>query len=71
MTLLNDPRRRHRHLGVAAAAAGLLAALLTAGPAVATPDPGDGPTVPEKISKSVQTQVRKPWPRVRYPGWTR
>ncbi|MFI2348044.1 LVIVD repeat-containing protein [Streptomyces sp. NPDC019443] len=43
MTLLHPTRVRRRRLGVAAAAAGLLATLLTAGPAVATPDPGDTP----------------------------
>jgi hypothetical protein len=43
VTLLHPTRVRRRRLGVAAAAAGLLATLLTAGPAVATPDPGDTP----------------------------
>ncbi|MFE9763133.1 LVIVD repeat-containing protein [Streptomyces sp. NPDC005808] len=52
MTLLKDPRTRHRRLGVVLTAAGLLAALLTAGPAAATPDPGDGPAVQEKVSQS-------------------
>ncbi|MFI6335047.1 LVIVD repeat-containing protein [Streptomyces sp. NPDC050535] len=52
MTLLKDPRTRHRRLGVAAAAAGLLAALLTTGPAAATPDPGDGPAAQKKVSQS-------------------
>ncbi|MCX5555651.1 LVIVD repeat-containing protein [Streptomyces sp. NBC_00038] len=52
MTLLKDPRTRHRRLGVALTAAGLLAALLTAGPAAATPDPGDSPAVQEKVSQS-------------------
>ncbi|MFF4170564.1 LVIVD repeat-containing protein [Streptomyces sp. NPDC001744] len=37
------PRGRARRLGVASAAAGLLATLLAAGPAAATPDPGDAP----------------------------
>ncbi|MFE5858286.1 LVIVD repeat-containing protein [Streptomyces sp. NPDC056500] len=41
MTLLHTTRVRRRRLGVAAAAAGLLATLLTAGPAVAVPGPGD------------------------------
>ncbi|MFF3145068.1 hypothetical protein ACFVRU_25945, partial [Streptomyces sp. NPDC057927] len=58
MTLLIDPRTRRRRLGVAAAAAGLLAALLTAGPAAATPDPGDGPAVPEKVSRSDAIETR-------------
>jgi len=52
VTLLKDPRTRHRRLGVAAAAAGLLAALLTAGPAAAIPDPGDSPAAQEKVSQS-------------------
>ncbi|MFD3925093.1 LVIVD repeat-containing protein [Streptomyces sp. NPDC058614] len=52
MILLKDPRTRHRRLGVALTAAGLLAALLTAGPAAATPDPGDSPAVQEKVSQS-------------------
>ncbi|WP_189175488.1 LVIVD repeat-containing protein [Streptomyces lasiicapitis] len=52
MTLLNEPRTRRRRLGVVAAAAGLLAALLTAAPAGATPDPGDTPKAPKKVSKS-------------------
>ncbi|WP_267243346.1 LVIVD repeat-containing protein [Streptomyces sp. PR69] len=43
MTPLHTTRVRRRRLGVATAAAGLLAALLTAGPAAATPDPGDSP----------------------------
>ncbi len=68
MTLLNESRTRRRRMGVAAAAAGLLAALLTAGPAVATPDPGDGPTVPEKISNSVQTQVKEALAAGEIPG---
>ncbi|GHH82234.1 hypothetical protein GCM10018793_41560 [Streptomyces sulfonofaciens] len=37
-------RTRHRRLGVAAAATGLLVTLLAAGPALATPDPGDAGT---------------------------
>lgn len=52
MILLKDPRTRHRRLGVALTAAGLLAALLTAGPAAATPDPGDSPVAQEKVSQS-------------------
>lgn len=58
MTLLNDPRTRHRRLGVAAAAAGLLAALLTAGPAGATPDPGDGPAAQEQVSTSQAAEAK-------------
>lgn len=42
MTLLHTVRVRHRSLGAALAAAGLLTTLLAgAGPAAATPDPGD------------------------------
>ena len=44
MTSLRTTRVRRRPLAVAAAAAGLLATLLTAGPAAATPDPGDAAT---------------------------
>ncbi|NGO41535.1 LVIVD repeat-containing protein [Streptomyces ureilyticus] len=59
MTLLNNHRTRRRRLGVVATAAGLLAALLTAGPAVATPDPGDTPATPDKVSKSKAAEVRE------------
>ncbi|MFD9372995.1 LVIVD repeat-containing protein [Streptomyces sp. NPDC060020] len=41
MTSLHTRRVRNRRVGVAAAAAGLLTTLLAAGPASATPDPGD------------------------------
>ncbi|MEU1471967.1 hypothetical protein ABZ434_27555 [Streptomyces sp. NPDC005761] len=41
MTSLHTTPVRRRRLGVAAAAAGLFATLLMAGPAAATPDPGD------------------------------
>ncbi|NBE55298.1 LVIVD repeat-containing protein [Streptomyces boluensis] len=58
MTLLNEPRARRRRLGVFAAAAGLAAALLTAGPAAATPDPGDAPTKRE-VSKSEQAEAEQ------------
>jgi hypothetical protein len=58
VTLLNNHRTRRRRLGVAATAAGLLAALLTAGPAVATPDPGDSPAKSEKVSKSDAAEAR-------------
>jgi hypothetical protein len=56
--LLNDPRTRRGRLGVAAAAAGLLAALLTAGPAAATPDPGDGTGAAKEVSRSAEAEVR-------------
>lgn len=58
MTLLNDLRTRRRRLGVAATAVGLLAALLTAAPAAATPDPGDAPAASEKVSKSDAAEAR-------------
>ncbi|WP_327174137.1 hypothetical protein OG599_01835 [Streptomyces sp. NBC_01335] len=44
MTLLHTTRVRRRRLGVAAATAGLLATLLTATSAVASPEPGDTTT---------------------------
>lgn len=44
MALSIHPRTRRRRLGVAAAAAGLLAALFTASPAAAVPGPGDAPS---------------------------
>ncbi|MFD7130701.1 LVIVD repeat-containing protein [Streptomyces sp. NPDC059894] len=57
MTLLNDPRRRRRRRTAVAACAGILAALLTAVPAAATPDPGDGPAAEPKVSQDVRTEV--------------
>ncbi|MCB5166680.1 hypothetical protein LG634_17775 [Streptomyces bambusae] len=45
MTSLHNTPVRRRRAAAAAAAAGLLATLLAAGPAAATPDPGDGPAV--------------------------
>lgn len=57
MTLLHTTRVRRRRLGVAAAAAGLLATLLTAGPAVATPDPGDAPAR-AKVSSEQAAEAR-------------
>ncbi|MEV5883802.1 hypothetical protein AB0L74_13945 [Streptomyces sp. NPDC052020] len=59
MILLQNPRTPCRRLGVAAVAAGLLSALLTAGPAVATPDPGDAPAKPKAVSKSAQAETRQ------------
>ncbi|MEV8318653.1 hypothetical protein AB0Q95_31310 [Streptomyces sp. NPDC059900] len=52
MTLLNNARTRRRRLGVGAAALGLIAALFSAAPAGATPDPGDSPAAPKSVSKS-------------------
>ncbi|MFF3326892.1 LVIVD repeat-containing protein [Streptomyces sp. NPDC002889] len=57
MTLLHTTRVRRRPLGVAVAAAGLLATLLAAGPAVATPDPGDVATG-GKVSSSQAADTR-------------
>ncbi|MER6132956.1 hypothetical protein [Streptomyces sp. NPDC001815] len=68
MTLLNNHRTRRRRLGVAATAAGLLAALLTAGPAVATPDPGDAPVTSEKVSKSEAAEARAAIAKGEIPG---
>ncbi|KAB1145225.1 hypothetical protein F7R91_18745 [Streptomyces luteolifulvus] len=58
MILLHNPRMRRRRLGVAATAAGLLAALLTAGPAAATPDPGDAPIAGQKVDERTRAEVR-------------
>ncbi|MGW5867768.1 LVIVD repeat-containing protein [Streptomyces sp. NPDC055239] len=52
MTLLNNPRTRRRRMGVGVAALGLIAALFSAAPAGATPDPGDSPAAPKGVSKS-------------------
>ncbi|RFU84045.1 hypothetical protein DY218_25340 [Streptomyces triticagri] len=57
MTLLNTPRIRRRRLVGAAAAVGLVATLLTAGPASATPDPGDAPTRTE-VSRSTSAETK-------------
>ncbi|MEU0061451.1 hypothetical protein ABZ035_34625, partial [Streptomyces sp. NPDC006334] len=57
MTLLNESRTRRRRLGVVAACAGLMAALLTAAPAAATPDPGDGPAVEREVSQRAQAEA--------------
>ncbi|MFK4071621.1 LVIVD repeat-containing protein [Streptomyces sp. NPDC029674] len=59
MTLLSNPRTRRRRLAVGTAAAGLLAALLTAAPAGAVPDPGDTPAAPKSVSKSDAAQTRE------------
>ena len=57
MTSLHTTRVRRRRLGVAAAAAGLFATLLTAGTAVATPDPGDAPTTRKGISAGQEAEA--------------
>ncbi|MEE1755357.1 LVIVD repeat-containing protein [Streptomyces sp. SP18CS02] len=58
MSSLRTTRVRRRRLGVATAAAGLLATLLTAGPAAATPDPGDAPATPGTVSSQQEAQAR-------------
>lgn len=58
MILFSNPRTRCRRTGVVVAAAGLLAALLTAQPAAATPDPGDGPVAEQEVSESTRAEVR-------------
>lgn len=57
MTSLRTTGVRRRRLGVAAAAAGLIATLLTAGPAAATPDPGDTAANRSGISVSQQAEA--------------
>ncbi|MGW1541674.1 LVIVD repeat-containing protein [Streptomyces sp. NPDC002309] len=68
MILSNDPRTRLRRLGVATAAAGLLAALLTAQPATATPDPGDAPSAGKEVSSSTRAEVREALASGEIPG---
>ncbi|MFE1856277.1 LVIVD repeat-containing protein [Streptomyces sp. NPDC002387] len=68
MILLNDPRTRRRRLGVAAAGAGLLAALLTAAPATAIPDPGDAQTARKEVSNSTQAEARQAITNGEIPG---
>ncbi|MGA5166750.1 MULTISPECIES: LVIVD repeat-containing protein [Streptomyces] len=58
MTPLRTTHVRRRRLGVATAAAGLLAALLTAGPAAAVPDPGDAPAPPGTVSAQDRAEAR-------------
>lgn len=58
MTSLHTTSVRRRRLGVAAAAAGLIATLFTAGPAAATPDPGDTATTRSGVSVSEQAEAR-------------
>ncbi|QGV81899.1 LVIVD repeat-containing protein [Streptomyces ficellus] len=58
MTSSRATHVRRRRLGVATAAAGLLATLLTAGPAAAVPDPGDAPAPPGTVSAQDQAEAR-------------
>ncbi|MEV8393783.1 MULTISPECIES: hypothetical protein [unclassified Streptomyces] len=67
MSSLHSTRVRRRRLGVAAAAVGLFATLLAAGPAVATPDPGDG-QAKEKISSSQAAEVESAIQNGEIPG---
>ncbi|WP_455353969.1 LVIVD repeat-containing protein [Streptomyces sp. SYSU K217416] len=67
MTSLHNTRVRRRHLSVAAAAAGLLATLLAAGPAAATPDPGDAPTQGQ-VSRGVAADTRSAVENGEIPG---
>ncbi|WP_419993379.1 LVIVD repeat-containing protein [Streptomyces boninensis] len=55
----SDPRARRRRLGVMTAVAGLVVTLLTAGPAGATPDPGDKPANDKDVSSSTTAKVKK------------
>ncbi|MEC4019095.1 LVIVD repeat-containing protein [Streptomyces sp. H27-D2] len=56
MTLLQKTRVRRRYLGAAATACGLVAALLVAGPAAATPDPGE--RAGKEVSKGQAADTR-------------
>lgn len=58
MTLLSNSRTRRRRFGVGAAALGLIAALFSAAPAGATPDPGDSPAAPKSVSKSDAAETK-------------
>ncbi|MFD6530923.1 LVIVD repeat-containing protein [Streptomyces sp. NPDC060184] len=59
MTLLHTTQVRRRRLGVAAAAAGLLATLLTATNAVASPEPGDTTTsAAATVSSDIRAQAQ-------------
>lgn len=71
MISLHTTRVRRRRLGAVAAAAGLLATLLTATTAAATPDPGDAPAERGSVSKSDQAEARAAIAGATYPAWTR
>ncbi|GGT59834.1 LVIVD repeat-containing protein [Streptomyces purpureus] len=58
MTSLRTTRTRRRRLGVATAAAGLLATLLTAGPAAAIPDPGDAPPTQSSVTSEQAAEAK-------------
>ncbi|MET9624139.1 MULTISPECIES: hypothetical protein [unclassified Streptomyces] len=57
LRITRTPRARIRGLGVATAAAGLLVSLLAAGPATATPDPGDS-SAPGSVSAQQAAEAR-------------
>lgn len=57
MTSLHTTPVRRRRLGVAAAAAGLFATLLMAGPAAATPDPGDSAATRTEVSTRQEAEA--------------
>ncbi|HCA84365.1 MAG TPA: hypothetical protein DEQ61_01955 [Streptomyces sp.] len=67
MTSLHLPRVRRRRLGVAAAAFGLTASFLVAGPAAATPDPGGAPDR-ESVSESQAADTREAIRNAEIPG---
>ncbi|MET7798081.1 LVIVD repeat-containing protein [Streptomyces decoyicus] len=58
MTSLHTPRVRRRPLRAVAAAFGLAASLLVAGPAAATPDPGDHPSGAREVSRGQEADTR-------------
>ncbi|NKI44268.1 hypothetical protein HFV08_24095 [Streptomyces sp. LD120] len=68
VNLSPTPRTRRRRLATVAAAAGLLAGLLTAAPAVATPDPGDSPKSPSAVSRSDAAKTRSAIEKGDIPG---
>ncbi|GAA4668651.1 hypothetical protein GCM10023347_22580 [Streptomyces chumphonensis] len=57
MTSLPSPPARRRRIAVAAAAAGLFASLLTAGPALAVPDPVTPQPAPEVASEPKEAAI--------------
>ncbi|KAF4409720.1 MULTISPECIES: LVIVD repeat-containing protein [Streptomyces] len=58
MTSTHKPHVRRRRLGVAAAAFGMIATFLAAGPAAATPDPGDAPAE-KPVTQEQEAETRK------------
>lgn len=60
MTSIDRPASPRRRRGAAAAVVlGLLAALFSAGPAAAVPDPGDAPKAPKKVSERDRAQTEE------------